>query len=363
MFDQLKALLTLKRAKDQYERDTMNPNYEWTKSIKAGVLQILHLILAACLTAIVGVLSDSDTIKSILVNAGVNQAYVALILLGVAGGLRVLQNYRKHNPPTPGDSNAAPLAMIVFLLLPVFAFGQESPAPEPSPSLSPSPTPSPTPATDFDLAAYLRTHAYLTGGTFRTAGETRAVYELRFVDDFPISGDTYRGAARVSLFSLTRAGEQAPPQQGIPASIKDATSAYSDGEVWLSARKILKPWLAAECIGGVTFKMASLSGSVGNPLDGTKVGVGCGVRLTFQDNHLSIIPGSFGPVADGDKLLGPLPSVMASLYVPLAFLKIFGKHSAFTPDFAFGAAPPLPGDPDQRRQLTQSIRLLISSGF
>lgn len=211
---------------------------------------------------------------------------------------------------------------------------------------------------EFNLFEYLRTHAYVSGGPLVLDGENHTVYEVRLVDDFKIS-DQFRGAARVSLFSLTRAGEQAPPPK-IPTTIREATEAYSDGEVWLSVYRVIKPWLALECLGGLTFKMASLSGSKGDPLDGTKSAFGCGPRFSYERNHISVIPSHYGPVADKGKLLGPAPSLLIHAHIPLTFL---GKNTAFTPDVAFGADKPDPADPDQRRNITKALRLLVSARF
>lgn len=211
---------------------------------------------------------------------------------------------------------------------------------------------------EFNLFDYLRSHAYVSGGPLVLDGENHTVYEVRLVDDFQISAD-FRGAARVSLFSLTRAGEQAPPPK-IPTTLKEASEAYSDGEVWLSVYRVIKPWLAVECIGGLTFKMASISGSKGDPLDGTKAAFGCGPRFSYRRNHVSLIPSHYGPVADKGKLLGPAPSLLVHAHIPLTFL---GKNTAFTPDLAFGATAPAPSDPDKRRNITKALRLLVSARF
>jgi hypothetical protein len=125
-------LWKLKKASDQFEKDR-KMNYDPKKSLKAGATQILTLILTAIVTALFGVLSDSEAIKAILLNAGVNEAYVAVILLVIAGGLRVAQNYTKHKPPTASNTNAAPL--ILLCLMPSLASAQD-PAPSPRPEAS-----------------------------------------------------------------------------------------------------------------------------------------------------------------------------------------------------------------------------------
>ena len=121
-------LWKLKKASDQFERDKKMQNYEWQKSLKAGVTQILTLILTGIIAAVFGVLSDSENIKTILLGAGVNEAYVAVILMLVAGGLRVAQNWMKHSPNAPRPSSGDIPAVVALLLLPALAsptFAQE----------------------------------------------------------------------------------------------------------------------------------------------------------------------------------------------------------------------------------------------
>lgn len=204
---------------------------------------------------------------------------------------------------------------------------------------------------------YALAHAYFSSGTLVVDGESHAVVEVRFVDDFRLASKL-RGAARVSLFTLTRAGEQAPAPT-IPTTLQEA-KAYSDGEVWLALYREIKPWLALECASGLSFKMTSLAGTVGDPLDGTKVGAGCGPRLAYQRNHVSILAGHYGQVVDRGKVVGFVPSVLVHAFIPLTFL---GKNTAFTPDLAVGATLPSATDPDQRRDMTKSLRLLVSTRF
>lgn len=103
--------------------------YDWTKSIKAGVTQILTLMLTAAITAVLGVLSDNEAIKGALVKADVNDAYAAALLLVVGGLARVLQNAWKHNKPGAG----VPGAMIILALLPAVSWAQTPPADPPAP--------------------------------------------------------------------------------------------------------------------------------------------------------------------------------------------------------------------------------------
>jgi hypothetical protein len=215
----------------------------------------------------------------------------------------------------------------------------------------------PARAGDFNVFTYLTQHASVATGALVVDGQTHKVAELRFVDDFKIT-DKVRGAARVGLFSLTRAGESAPSPR-VPTSLEEV-KAYSDGEVWLSVYRELKPGISIECIGGLTFKMTSITGTVGDPLDGTKAAGACGPRLSHLDYHVSVLGGHYGPVAESGKLMGFVPNVLIHAYLPMKFL---GSNTAFTPDIALGATKAAVSDPDQRRTISKSIRLLISTRF
>lgn len=127
--DWIKAGLALSKAKKQFERDE-KMGYDWTKSIKAGVTQILTLMLTAAITAVLGVLSDNEAIKGALVKADVNDAYAGALLLVVGGLARVLQNAWKHNKPSAG----VPGSMILLVLLPSLSWAQEPPTDLPAPT-------------------------------------------------------------------------------------------------------------------------------------------------------------------------------------------------------------------------------------
>lgn len=212
-------------------------------------------------------------------------------------------------------------------------------------------------AREADLFSYITEHSYLAGGPLLVDGEKATIFEVRFVDDFALGAST-RGVARVSLFTLQRQGEPAPPAPGIPTSL-EAAAAYSDGEVWLGVYRQFRPWLALECVGGLTFKMTSLSGTVGDPLDGTKMGLGCGPRLSYRGNNLSVLGGHYGPVAEKGQLLGFVPQVFVHAYLPLSFL---GKNTAFTPDLAFGRSDVVSPDPTVST-VKATMRLLVSTRF
>lgn len=207
-----------------------------------------------------------------------------------------------------------------------------------------------------DLLAYVQKHASFVGGVVVVDDQKEKLVELRIVDDFAISGKI-RGSVRVGLFSITRAGDQAP-QATIPTSLEQV-KAYSDGEAWLAVYREIRPGFAVECLGGVAVKMASVTGQVGDPLDGTKFAGACGGRFSRDKHHVSVLAGHFGPVSAGGKLAGPVPSILIHAYLPLGFL---GKSTAFVPDLAFGATPD-PIDPRAARTITRTLRLGIATRF
>lgn len=182
-----------------------------------------------------------------------------------------------------------------------------------------------------DPFAYFGRHASIVSGSFVTEEGKRSDFvALRFVDEFKLA-DKFTGFARVDLFQRARDGEVlADPT--IPTSA-EALKAYSDGEVYVGAFYTLKDHLAAQCVGGAIFAMTSLSGSVGDPLDGTKVVGVCGVRFFDAESHLSVMAGHVGPVVEGGKVAGAVPSLVAEAYVPLPWM---GTGFALTPDLSVG---------------------------
>lgn len=210
---------------------------------------------------------------------------------------------------------------------------------------------------DGDVFTYLQNHASFVGGFVDVDGEKQKLVEVRVTDDFLVSGK-FRAAVRVGLFSITRAGENAPPANSLPSSL-EGVKAYSDGEAWLSVYRELTPGLAIECTGGVAFKMTSVTGQIGDPLDGTKFAGACGPRLSKNAYRISVLGGHFGPVSAGGKLAGPVPSVLIHASIPLRFL---GANTAFVPDLAFGATPD-PKDPKASRDITRTLRLGIETRF
>ena len=260
-------LWKIKKASDQFERDKKMQNYDPLKSLKAGATQILTLILTAIVTALIGVLSDSEAIKAILLNAGVNEAYVGVILLVIAGGLRVVQNYRKHKPPSLSNTNAAPLALL--LLLPAFASAQD-PAPKP------------------------QSEAALSCGAMRflergSPDSEDFVCRLSLAVPAP-SGLTLFARADYSRTQSVPAGEE------LSLDIKTFRSI----EGFAGARKDIAPNLAATAFAGVTWNRDRTI----EPTDPRLWTVAGGLRYTVPGRgHVVAAAGHHGPVG-GTAFLG-----------------------------------------------------------
>lgn len=208
-----------------------------------------------------------------------------------------------------------------------------------------------------DLFAYLKSHGSIVTGLAIVDDQKEKLIEFQVNDDFQISGPL-RSAVRVGLFSITRAGEQAP-QPGIPVSLEQVKS-YSDGEVWVSLYRDVKPGFGLEVTGGWMFKMTSITGQVGDPLDGSKFALVGGLRFSRGDYRVSIAGGHYGPVSAGGKVASFVPSLILHANLPVKFI---GDNVSFVPDLGFGAERAEPGDPDQRRKFTRTIRLALRSTF
>lgn len=264
------------------------------------------------------------------------------------------------------------LLLIMALFVPV-AFAQDvvpSPSPTPTPMVEPSPSPSPTPVVlpsptptpeppplvDDGIGdgwEYLQNHLSIVGGMVIADDQLEKLIEIRIVDDFPVA-EKFRGVVRASAFSINRAGLSIPDPK-IPLSVQDL-KAYSDGEVWAALYRPLNEFFSAECLGGVTFKMISITGTVGNPYDGTKIAGACGFRFNSSNRKVNIfvLGGHYGPVAtEQGTFAGFIPNVIIHAYIPLDFL---GSHMSFVPDLAFGRNS-ITG------VVTRSIRLGIATDF
>ncbi len=210
----------------------------------------------------------------------------------------------------------------------------------------------PSLASAQDLFSYLREHASAVFGTVVVDDTKQKLIELRIADNFVLhEKHKVNGAARVSLFSITRAGEAAPQNTTIPLSL-DELKSYSDGEVWLSVYKRIAPNVSIEVLGGFTFKMISVTGQVGDPLDGTKAAFGAGLRFDKNGYQASVILSHFGPVVEEKKLAGFVPSLLIHSYLPAKFL---GERAALVPDLAFGR--------NADGTLSRTIKLAIATRF
>lgn len=327
LIEKIKAGLVLKRAADQFEKEKSmgaKPEVSIIKGLKAVGAMALFTGLGAVAVAIV----EPGVLEAIFASAGVDTAYAVAITLILRGAAAAYMNYRKHSTP-PSAPRATGAQLVLLALLP----GASAQA---------------------DVFDYLNKHKAAGYGPLTVDGETRPVIELRFFDDFQLV-PKWRAGVRFSLFTLARAGETAPPR--VPASIDELSRTYSDGEVWVSVRREIRQGLAFECLSGLTFKMVSITGSVGDPLDGTKAAAACGLRLSRGEFYVSTLGGHYGPVADTRRVLGFVPNVLVHGNAPLSRVL---KNTAFAPDIALGATV----DPvTKRRKLTRSIRLLLVTSF
>ena len=207
----------------------------------------------------------------------------------------------------------------------------------------------PTARAADDLFSYLQKHASMVGGVVVVDGTQEKLIEIRISDDFGLGGK-FRAAIRVSLFSVARAGE-VQPSGTIPTSLEEIET-YSDAEAYFSTRYEFNPFIAGECLGGITLKTASIAGPTADPLDGTKLIGACGVRFSKNGYNLSLLGGHYGPVVEADKLAGFFPSLIIRSHIPLSLL---GKNTAFVPDLAFGR--------EKDGRLTRSLRLALSTRF
>lgn len=151
---------------------------------------------------------------------------------------------------------------------------------------------------------------------------------IRIQDSFALA-HRLTGFVRVDLFSRARAGET-QKQPSVPTTV-EALQEYSNGEAYLGAYYSLSERFAWQCVGGVMFAMPAISMTrVGAPADATKYVMACGPRVGRGETYASLMGGHVGPVVEGDRLLGFLPSLVLSARVPLK------EWLAFTPDVSIG---------------------------
>ena len=256
-------LWKLKKASDQFERDKKMQNYEWQKSLKAGVTQILTLILTAIIAAVFGVLSDSENIKTILLRAGVNEAYVVVILMLIAGGLRVAQNWMKHSPNAPWPSSGDIPAVVALLLLPALA----------SPTFAQEPTPQPAP--EYSLS---------TGGV---SVVTTGVKHEYFAARLSLKAILNQRDSIHSRVTLTGSQDGGSLEFGDPATFRSVVPE-------IEYRRSISDAVAFAILGNVTF---SAEGEQGKPID-PRMFTGCaGFRGALKDSTWLQVSGCFaGPV-------------------------------------------------------------------
>lgn len=216
------------------------------------------------------------------------------------------------------------------------------------------PAATPTPEQEESIFGYLGSHSSLLSGVLATEANEKQFIEVRFVDDFGI-GSGFRGAVKVSLFTLARSGESLPTPT-VPTSIEEVT-AYSDAELWVSVYKPVAENIAIEALGGIQTAMTSLTGKVGNPADPTKINGAIGVRAFNGDTNLTLAGGLIGSVSEDGDFLGFIPSLILHGYIPMPFA---GTGWALVPELSVGVKPE---DPSGRRQITRSFKVGISKHF
>jgi hypothetical protein len=129
--NELSAALAVRRAAKQYERDVAM-GYKREVSIIKGLKAIASLALFSGLAAAFVALAEPGVLEAILSNAGVNSAYVGLIVLALRGLAAYGSNWLKHSPNAPKASNGDLPALFLIALLPTMATAQE-PTPSPMP--------------------------------------------------------------------------------------------------------------------------------------------------------------------------------------------------------------------------------------
>ena len=245
----------------------------------------------------------------------VDFAELSAAFVAAAGvGLKIKNSVKKALPPSAGpDMKAGALTdAIVLALLCTPSYAQDA-------------TPSPTPA--GDAMSWLSSHSAIVSGTYSTDASDREEFiGLRIAGDFDIAPRVV-GWAQVDLFTRSRDGQSAAP--ALPSS-PAGLAVYSSGEVRIGAYRTLSGLLSAECIAGATFAMPTLAGPSVDPLDGTKILGGCGLRVGTRTTYVRAIGGHFGPVVDSGVLAGFVPSLTLGGRVPIR------DHIALTPEVSIG---------------------------
>lgn len=187
---------------------------------------------------------------------------------------------------------------------------------------------------------YLRAHTSVVSGVASANGERSEFVSLALDDSFEIKPRLI-GFGGLSLFGRQRvqgiAGSARTGDPQIPTSYDDL-ALYSAGEVTAGAYFEATPKLGIECRGAITFQMTGITGPVGEPVDASKVTLGCGPRLTGSVGTLSVVFGHSGPVDEGAHLLGFLPSTVVNGAFRLTDSTQFLLHIAAGRDLATNKA-------------------------
>lgn len=156
---------------------------------------------------------------------------------------------------------------------------------------------------EANLWDYLKAHASVVSGVAAANG-ARAEYVSLALDDSFTLKPRFIGFGSLSLF-----GRQRESGPSIPSSFEDL-ALYSAGEITAGVFWEATPKFALECRTGMSFSMIGLTGTVGEPIDGSKFTFGCGPRVTGSIGTLSVILGHSGPVDQGAKYYGFIPSTV-----------------------------------------------------
>lgn len=311
--EKLDLAMKARRAWHQLEDDMESKEFDWLIAIRKGLTSTFNHALYPAIFAFLLALSDDKAITKFLEAANVNTAYIGLIVLAIRFAVRAGMNALKNHPDFAADvkDGAAGGAIVLALLC--------------SPSYAQDATPSPTPS--GDAMSWLSSHSAIVSGTYSTDASDREEFiGLRISGDFDLA-PKFVGWAQVDLFTRSRDGQSATPS--LPSS-PAGLAVYSSGEVRVGAYRTLSGLLSAECIAGATFAMPTLAGPSVDPLDGTKILGGCGLRVGTRTTYVRAIGGHFGPVVDGGVLAGFVPSLTLGGRVPIR------DHIALTPEVSIG---------------------------
>jgi len=313
--EQIDLALKARRAWNQLEDDMESKEFDWLIAIKKGLISTFNHAFYPALFLFLAMLSDEKALTRFLTDANVNTAYLGVIVLAVRFFVRVAGNALKNHPDFRSSGPDLKSGALAGALLALLC----------SPAIAQDATPSPTPSSD--AMSWLSSHSAIVSGTYSTDASDREEFiGVRIAGDFDIAPKIV-GWAQVDLFTRSRDGQSATP--ALPSS-PAGLAVYSSGEVRIGAYRTLSGLLSAECIAGATFAMPTLAGPSVDPLDGTKILGGCGLRVGTRTTYVRAIGGHFGPVVDGGVLAGFVPSLTLGGRVPIR------DHIALTPEVSIG---------------------------